>query len=133
MHPLSLEETWMTTSWENHVFCFLLAITIVNVQNAAFFFCGKEKIQSLHTRRAIAQQFIYKNTSMRRKWWKQYWKNSPHTQIQLFGLSVSWRVEKTDHNGEWRNMITYSIASPCRPDPVPIRNSFQLVAIWGNE
>ena len=34
MHPISMEETWMTTCWPNHVFCFLLAVTVVNVQNA---------------------------------------------------------------------------------------------------
>ena len=31
MHPISMEETWMTMHWSNHVFCFLLAVTMVNV------------------------------------------------------------------------------------------------------
>ena len=34
MHPISMEETWMITRWPNHGFCFLLTVTIVNVQNA---------------------------------------------------------------------------------------------------
>ena len=34
LHPISMEETWMTTCWPNHIFCFLLAVTVVNVQNA---------------------------------------------------------------------------------------------------
>ena len=29
MHPISMEETWMTTQWPNRFFCFLLAVTIV--------------------------------------------------------------------------------------------------------
>ena len=32
MDPISMEETWMTTCRPNHVFCFLLALTILNVQ-----------------------------------------------------------------------------------------------------
>ena len=38
MHPLSMEETWMTTCWPNCEFCFLLAVTMVNIQNAANYF-----------------------------------------------------------------------------------------------
>ena len=38
MHPLSMEETRMTMHWPNRVFRFLLAITMVNVQNAATYF-----------------------------------------------------------------------------------------------
>ena len=34
MHPIATEETWMTTRWQNQVFCFLLVVTVVNVQNA---------------------------------------------------------------------------------------------------
>ena len=29
MHPISMEETWMTTRWPNHIFCFLLVVTMV--------------------------------------------------------------------------------------------------------
>ena len=44
MHPISMEETWMTMRWANHVFCFLLAITIVNIQNTAVYFLNKPKL-----------------------------------------------------------------------------------------
>ena len=50
MHPLSMEETWMTMCWPNRVFCFLLAITMVNVQNAATYFLNKPKMESLQSR-----------------------------------------------------------------------------------
>ena len=50
MHWLSLEETWMTMHWPNRVFCFLLAITMVNVQNAATYFLNKPKMESLQSR-----------------------------------------------------------------------------------
>ena len=33
MHPLSMEETWVTARWPHCVFCFLLALTVVNIQN----------------------------------------------------------------------------------------------------
>ena len=32
MHPISMEETWMMIHWANHVFCFLLAVTVMNIQ-----------------------------------------------------------------------------------------------------
>jgi hypothetical protein len=59
MHPISMEETWMITRWPNRVFCFLLAITVVNVQNAATHFLGKEKIDALTARRHLAKVLIY--------------------------------------------------------------------------
>ena len=58
MHPISTEETWMTIQWPNRVFCFLLAITMVNVQNAATYFLNKPKIYSLQSRRLIAEALI---------------------------------------------------------------------------
>ena len=58
MHPLSMEETWMTMHWPNRVFCFLLAITMVNVQNAATYFLNKPKMESLQSRRLIAKALI---------------------------------------------------------------------------
>ena len=33
-----MEETWMTARWPNHMFCSLLAVTMVNVQNAGVYF-----------------------------------------------------------------------------------------------
>ena len=47
MHPISMEETWMTMRWANHVFCFLLTITIVNIQNASVYFLNKPKLDAL--------------------------------------------------------------------------------------
>ena len=45
MHLLSMEETWMTMHWPNRVFWLLLAITMVNVQNAAAYFLNKPKME----------------------------------------------------------------------------------------
>ena len=49
MHPISMEETWMTMRWANHVFCCLLAITVVNIQNAAVYFLNKAKLDALQS------------------------------------------------------------------------------------
>ena len=59
MHPISMEETWMTTWWPNRVFCFLLAVTIVNIQNAGCYFAKLPKIDTLQARKFIAQQLIH--------------------------------------------------------------------------
>ena len=59
MHPISMEETWMTMRWANHIFCFLLAVTVVNIQNAACYFLNKSKMDALQSRRLIAKQFIF--------------------------------------------------------------------------
>ena len=48
----------MTMRWLNHVFCFLLAVTMVNVQNAATYFLKKPKLDSLQARRLIAKALI---------------------------------------------------------------------------
>ena len=53
-----MEETWMTMRWLNRVFCFLLAVTMVNIQNAATYFVNKPKIDSLQSRRLIAEALI---------------------------------------------------------------------------
>ena len=50
MHPISMEETWMTMRWANCVFCFLLAITIVNIQNATVYFLNKPKLDDMQSR-----------------------------------------------------------------------------------
>ena len=56
MHPISMEETWMITCWQNHVFCFLLAVTVMNVQNAGVYFCGLPNVDVLKACKLIAQQ-----------------------------------------------------------------------------
>ena len=48
----------MTMCWPNRVFCFLLAITMVNVQNAATYFLNKPKMESLQSRQLIAKALI---------------------------------------------------------------------------
>ena len=59
MHPLSVEETWMTACWPHRVFCFLLAMTVVNIQNGGAYFRTIPKLDALSTRRNIAREFIY--------------------------------------------------------------------------
>ena len=58
MHPISLEETWMMMRWPNHVFSFILAVSIVNVQNAALYFLNKAKVDALQSQQLIAKQLI---------------------------------------------------------------------------
>ena len=48
----------MTMHWPNHVFCFLLAMTMVNVQNAATYFLKKPKLDSWQSRHLIAKALI---------------------------------------------------------------------------
>ena len=48
----------MTTHWPNHVFCFLVAVTVVNVQNTANYFVITPKLDSLLARCLIAKQLI---------------------------------------------------------------------------
>ena len=59
MHPLSMEETWMTACWPHCVFCFLLAMTVVNIQNGGVYFCAIPKLDALSARRNIARELIY--------------------------------------------------------------------------
>ena len=54
MHPISMEETWMMMRWANRVFCFLLAVTVMNIQNAACYFLNKSKMDALQSRHLIA-------------------------------------------------------------------------------
>ena len=56
MHPIALEETWLTLRWTNRVFSFLLA---VNVQNTATYFFNKEKIDALTAKHLIARDLIF--------------------------------------------------------------------------
>ena len=58
MHPISMEEMWMTMCWPNHVFCFLLDVTMVNVQNTATYFLKKPKLDSLQAQHLIAKALI---------------------------------------------------------------------------
>ena len=49
----------MTACWPHHVFCFLLAVTVVNIQNGGAYICAILKLDSLSARRNIAREFIY--------------------------------------------------------------------------
>ena len=73
MHPIPMEETWMTTCWPNRIICFLLVVTMVNVQNAGVYFCSFPKVDSLTAHKLIAQQlienrYIIVEQSLPRKW-----------------------------------------------------------------
>ena len=48
----------MTTHWPTHVFCFLLAVTMVNLQNDGVYFCNLPKVDSLTAHKLSAQQLI---------------------------------------------------------------------------
>ena len=48
----------MTMRWPNRVFCFLLAMTMVNVQNAATYFLQRPKLDSLQAWHLIAKALI---------------------------------------------------------------------------
>ena len=54
---VAMEETWMTTCWPNHIF-FLLAVTMVNVQNTGVYLCSFPQVDSLTAHKLIAQQLI---------------------------------------------------------------------------
>ena len=48
----------MTVRWPNRVFCFLLVVTMVIVQNAGVYFYHLPKVDSLFACKLIAQQLI---------------------------------------------------------------------------
>ena len=48
----------MTSHWPNRVFCFLLVLTMVNIQNAGCYFANLPKVDALTARKLIAQQLI---------------------------------------------------------------------------
>ena len=56
---ISMEETWMTSPWANRVFCFLLAVTVVNIQNAGCYFLNLIKVDALKACKLIAKQLIH--------------------------------------------------------------------------
>ena len=64
MHPLSMEETWMTAHCPHCVFCFLLVMTVINIQNEGAYICAIPKLDALSARRNIAREFIYNRYSI---------------------------------------------------------------------
>ena len=59
MSLISMEETWMTSQWANRVFCFLLAVMVVNIQNAGCYFLNLMKVDALKAHKLIAEQLIH--------------------------------------------------------------------------
>ena len=49
----------MTMRWPNHVFSFILAVSIVNIQNAASYFLNKPKMDALQSQQLIAKQLLF--------------------------------------------------------------------------
>ena len=49
----------MTSQWSNQVFCFLVAVTVVNIQNAGCYFLDLSKIDALFARKLISEQLIH--------------------------------------------------------------------------
>ena len=49
----------MIVRWANHVFCFLLMVTIINVQNEAVYFLNKPKLDALQSHQQIAKHLIF--------------------------------------------------------------------------
>ena len=82
-----MEETWMMTCWPNCVFCFLLALTMVNVQNAANYFAKTPKMDCLSARRLIAKQLI-NNKYMRSQMTPKKWKKRGSIQHSLIMVPV---------------------------------------------
>ena len=94
----------MTTRWPNCVFCFLVSVTVVNVQNAANYFVKTPKLDSLSARRLIAKQLI--NNKHLRTGTTQ--PKSVENEVQLSTAS-SWSPStKNLYKGDWsavrRNM-----------------------------
>ena len=59
MSPISMEETWMISRWANRVFCFLLAVMVVNIQNVGCYFLNLMKVDALKAHKLIAEQLIH--------------------------------------------------------------------------
>ena len=103
MHPLSMEETWMTTRWPNRVFCFLLALTMVNVQNAATYFAKTPKMDCLSVRRLIAKQLI-NNKYLRSQLTPKKRKRRGSIQHSLVMVPIYKKLFRGDWSAVRRNM-----------------------------
>jgi hypothetical protein len=57
--PISIEETWKTSSWPNRGFEFILGVTDVNMQRAYEHFAGNAKQGNLEFRRDLAVEMIH--------------------------------------------------------------------------
>ena len=86
----------MMTRWPNCVFCFLLALTMVNVQNTANYFVKTPKMDCLLARRLIAKQLI-NNKYMRTQTTPKNGKNVVQSST---ASSWSWSTKKL-FRGDW--------------------------------
>ena len=59
MQPISIEETWKTSSWPNRVFAFILGVTGVNAQRACEQFGANARQGNLEFRRQLADEMIH--------------------------------------------------------------------------
>ena len=57
--PISLEVVWGTKYWPNRVFSFLLAVTEVNVNQAAQYFGGMNQVGQIEFRKLLAKTLIF--------------------------------------------------------------------------
>ena len=83
----------MTTCWPNHMFCFLLAVTTVNVQNAGVYFCNLPKVDSLTAHKLIAQQLI-ENKYLIAKQVQQKWPRHGEASHHLVALPTYQKFNK---------------------------------------
>ena len=74
----------MTSHWPNRVFCFLLALTMGNIQNAGCYFANLPKVDALTSRKLIAQQLIenkYHDKKVRENNWHKRRAHEHTTQL----------------------------------------------------
>ena len=93
----------MMTHWRNRVFCFLLALTMVNVQNAANYFVKTPKMDCLSARRLIAKQLI-NNKYLRAQTTPRKWKKRGSIQHSLVMVPVYKKLFRGDWSAVRRNM-----------------------------
>ena len=125
MHPIALEETWLTSHWPNRVFSFLLAVTVVNVQNAATYFFNKEKIDALTAKHLIARDLIF-NKHMKNVEEPRFSKQRRRRPIDHFLITLpkkklskmdDWWTAKTHIRGRHVVSAALNIADPTAPAP----------------
>ena len=67
------------------MFCFLLTITIVNIQNAAVYFLNKPKLDAMQSQQQIAKQLIFNHYLMEEKLSKKRprWGSMEHSLVMV--------------------------------------------------
>ena len=49
----------MAMRWVNHLFCFLLVVMVINVQNATIYFLNKPELDALQSHEQFAKHLIF--------------------------------------------------------------------------